>query len=211
MALSANSRINELTEQAPLYPSYLTGTITFGATGWLTARPGTGAVTRSAHFGAGNIDFLFTAQGGFFKRERNSVAQVITASGSLPGSGAGAAEEVKEAFKDVAVVPEVESLKALPEQALGPAMPEAVIGSAFISIRKDFIGLVDFLELLRRVTIAIPVRVILKRQFTEGFLYFLARSVTGHPEHLIVVPLYSHAILSILLICLLEKSTFPIL
>ena len=67
-------------------------------------------------------------------------------------------------------------------------MPELIVGTAFLTIRQDLIGLSRLLELGIGVRIIrIAVRVILHRDPAIGFLDIRLRSGAVHPQHIVIV------------------------
>jgi hypothetical protein len=191
MTLPANGRIDKLTEDAALYPAYLTGTVTGGAAAGLTTRPGAGTATCGANLGSGNFYLFLAAQGCLLKGDRYVISKVITGSGCLARGPAGT---TKKGFENISKTAHIKAFKTPPEEVLGTIMSEAVISGTLIGIREDFISLVDFLELLLGTIIVITVRMILERQLTKILFYILIRGITGQTEHLVIVTLYSHII-----------------
>ncbi len=67
----------------------------------------------------------------------------------------------KEGIEDI-TESEVKPVSPSPEESFTTAMTEAVIGSALIGIRKNFVGFIYFLELLFSPIATVVVGVILK-------------------------------------------------
>ena len=73
-------------------------------------------------------------------------------------------------------------------------MTELVIGRTLLRILQDFIGFIDFLELLLcsfRI-VGVAIRMIFEGQFMEGLLYFLLRGIAVYTEHLVVIAFLAH-------------------
>lgn len=191
MTLAANSGVDELTEQAPLYPAYLTGAVATGTSAGLTARLRARTLACGAYLGACYLYLLFAAQGCLLKGDGDFTAQVGTTPGCLTCSRTGT---TKKGFKDVAKAAEIKALEAPPEEIVSTTVSEAVIGSALIGVREHFVSLIYFLELFRSPVLSITVGMIFKRQLTKSLLYLLVSGVSRHTQNLIVITFHCHIV-----------------
>src|SRR5690606_11457908 len=66
-------------------------------------------------------------------------------------------------------------------------MTKAIIPRAFLVIREDFVGLIDFFELLRRIGRFVHVGMILPSQLVVGFFDIVTGGIACHDENVIVV------------------------
>ena len=206
-AAAASADIDHLAKGCVLDDTLLACTVTVRAGIDLAARFGTFAVTVVTRFFLGNFNFHFRPKSSLLQGDVYVIAQIgapLRPIGRLP-----AALTAKEGIKDIFKA--TEALTALAETAKAAKSSEAaltktstgtgsvpilegcrtelVVLGAFLRIRQDAVGFVDFFELFfsRLRIIRVAVRMILEGQLFKSFFNFRIAGVFGNAEHFIVI------------------------
>ena len=142
-------------------------------------------------------DFLFTAEGCFFKGQVQPGAHVFAPAGCLLGTGpagGAAAEEFTENVAQVAEISESGESAAVARTAAGGVVgvhagkAVLVIAGALLVVGQDLVGLAHLLELFLGVLVAgVPVRVVLHGLFPVGPFNFIGAGGLFDAQHLVVI------------------------
>lgn len=166
------------------------------AAGTATHRRFTSGRARASAIFAGLVapdrDLRFFPEHCLLKPQRQILAQVRSTLGSR--AAAPASEQVSESeeiSKNVIEILERARIEAARARAPDSRVAEAIIGSAFVRVCQNSVGLAALLELLFSVGIIwIAVRVILQRQFAVGAPQFLLTGLAGNSKYFVVIAFY---------------------
>jgi hypothetical protein len=99
--------------------------------------------------------------------------------------------ETEEVAKNLAEILEGAGIDARRSNSAYTSMAEAVVGAAFIAVRKNGISFAALFELLFRIGIVgVAIRVKLQRQLAVGALDLLLAGGAGNPEDFVVIAFY---------------------
>ena len=185
-AAAASTDIDHLAKRRVLDDTLLACTVTVRAGIDLTARFGTFTVTVVTRFFLGNFNFHFRPKSSLLQGDVYVIAQIgasLRPVGRLPAALTAKAAKPSEA----ALAKTGTGTGSIP--ILECRRTELVVLGAFLRIRQDAVGFVDFFELffscLRIIRVA--VRMILKGQLFKSFFYFRIAGVFGNAEHFIII------------------------
>jgi hypothetical protein len=140
----------------------------------------------------GDLNFLFHTEHGFFKRERKVIQEVITGTGSGPGTRRTSESEPEKLLKDV--TERAEDILIAPEPAEAgtpqPFMPIGVVNLPFLGVPQDLISFGGFLEAFLGFLVArVSIGMVFEGQFSVGLLDLFLFGLSRDPQHFIIVTL----------------------
>src|SRR5690554_2901124 len=201
----AGGDVDHLAEERLADAAHLARAATGGAALRRRTRRGARAGARRAGGGLLKFDLLLGAKHRFGEVNRQPVLEIRPTAGDLPRGLARRAEcTAEELVEDVGHAAEPgERVRGC--RRVNTGMAKAVVGSAFLRVAQNLVGLVDLLELLLRPLFLVNIRVVLARLGPECPLDLLARGVPADAEHFIVITFSCHTPLIPLSVCVMYQ------
>jgi hypothetical protein len=184
--------VGKTAEHALVYLADLSGTVTVGAACRLTARLTADPLADRTVFGPVDRDLFLDTKGSFLESDTNPLEKVRSTLRRLARRSAGTP---KESLKNIPDATHVETIEPLGEAAITASVSVPVVGSPFLRIGKDFLGFVDFFELILSLRIVVFIGVIFECQGPESFLYVFIGGISANAEDFIIITFFSHTLI----------------
>ena len=197
-AVRADTLGLEYPERRPLLRNDRSGTVTRRTDGnvILGMRAGSHALrTLLIHV---DRDRLRLAEDRVHKTDLHLHVAVLTLARAVgPGPGSAAAKAAaEERSEDIVQIVKSAAAKTTAEaagtHAVHSRMTELIVGRPFLRVAEHFVGLVDFFKFFFCTRFLVHIRMVLLRQFSIGFFYFIIGSAFADAQDFIIVALFAH-------------------
>ena len=156
------------------------------------------------------LDLALGAACGFFKRDFHAVAEVATTLGSIAALASTAATTPKEGFKDATAATTTaedfaEDVEGIMEAATAASTAStastigkgsvtvAVVGSAFLVVAEDVVGLTDLFEfVLGSLVTRVFIGVMLHRELAVSFLHVVGGDIAWDSQYFVIIAFVGH-------------------
>jgi hypothetical protein len=183
----AHHSIHESAEDALMYAAHFAYPVAVRTFRRVCAGFATIAFAPGTSLSSHNLDGFLTAKRCFFESDLHMAMEIRPLPRcSLPHMCRATEEGIEDVTETGHQV--IETI----ETASVAQVADTVIPGASTGITQHFIGLVDFLESLRRAFLIVVIRVTLESKPPEGSLNFLGAGVPGYSQQSVVVFLDSH-------------------